>query len=96
MSRTIDRRRPRKLTTAQKVEVARHLEVRLLCRRQEKMFKSIKKTYGLITRLKRTHLYDQYQKTYRDHRNMKRRQEDTLLKDVKARYTREQSVADIQ
>lgn len=96
MSRTIDRRRPRKLTSAQKAEVARHPEVRLLRRRQEKMLVSVRETFGPISKQKGTPIYDQYQKASRDYRNMKRRREETLLKDVKARYTREQPVADIQ
>lgn len=40
--------------------------------------------------------YDDYKKACRDHRNSKRWRENTLLKEVKARYIREQPVVDIQ
>lgn len=96
MSRTIDRRRPRKLNDAQRAEVDRHPEVRLLRRRQKEMFKSIRHQYGPIASMKGTPVYDKYQQVSRDHRNMKRRHEEALLKEVIAKYKREQPVIDIQ
>ena len=74
MSRKIDRRRPRKLNDAQKAQVDRHPEVRLLCRRQKKMFQFIKDNYGPIASMKGTSVYNKYQKAYQAHRNIKRRQ----------------------
>lgn len=96
MSRTIDRRRPRKLTDAQKAEVDRHPELRLLHRRQKNMFKAIRGKCGTIARTKGTLMYDQYQQACRDHRNTKRRHEEALLKEVIAKYKYEQPVLDIE
>lgn len=96
MSRTIDRRRPRKLTTAQQAEANRHPEVRLLYRRlqsQRQWFADKKRT---IASIKGTPIYHEYQKAYLAYRNMKRRQEKALLQEVKARYKKEQPVIDIQ
>lgn len=96
MSRTIDRRRPRKLTAGQQAEVNRHPEVRLLCRRlqsQRQWFADNKRT---IASMKETPIYHEYQKAYLAHRNIKRRQEKALLQEVKARYKKEQPVIDIQ
>lgn len=94
MSRTIDRRRPRKLDDAQKAEVDRHPEVRLLRRRQKKLFEFIRDKHGSIASMKGTPVYDRYQKAFQAHRNMKRRQEAALLQKVKARYKKEQPVTD--
>ncbi len=96
MSRTIDRRRPRKLEAAQKAEVDRHPEVRLLRRRLRSMKKVFQDQKRTIVSTKGTPVYDEYQKAYRAHRNQKRRLEESLLKEVKARYKREQPVIDIQ
>lgn len=46
--------------------------------------------------MKGTSAYNKYQKVYQAHRNMKRRQEEVLLQEVKARYKREEPVLDIQ
>ena len=96
MSRTIDRRRPRKLDAAQRAEVDRHPEVRLLRRRQKTLSKFIREKHGSVVSMKGTPVYDEYQNTYHAHRNMKRRREEALLQEVKARYKREQPVIDIQ
>ena len=96
MSRTIDRRRPRKLNDAQRAEVDQHLEVRLFRRRQKTLFKFIKDQHGSIASIKGTSVYDDYQQAYHAHRNTKRRHEKTLLKEVVARYKKEQPVLDIQ
>ena len=96
MSRTIDRRRPWKLSQSQKTEVNRHPEVRLVRRRQERLREVIKNKYGTITRLKGSIIYDQYQKALRSYRNMKRRQEDRLLQEIKTKFKIEQPVADIE
>lgn len=96
MSRTIDRRRPRRLTAAQQAEVDRHSEVRLLRRRlqsQRKWFKDKKRS---IASIKGTSVYDEYQEFYRTHRNIRRRHEKARLTEVKARYKTEQPVIDIQ
>ena len=96
MSRTIDRPWPWKLNDAQKAQVDRDPEVRLFCRRQNKMFQFIKENYGRIADMKGTSVYNKYQKVYQAYRNMKRLQEEALLQEVKARYKREQPVIDIQ
>lgn len=95
MSRTIDRQQPRKLNDAQKTQLDCRPEVRLLCRRQKKMFQFIKDNHGPIASMKGTSVYNKYQKVYQAHRNMKRRQEEVLLQEIKARYKREQPVIDI-
>ena len=46
--------------------------------------------------MKGTPIYNEYQKVYLAHRNMKRRQEKALLPEMKARYKKEQPVIDIQ
>lgn len=96
MSRTIDRRRPRKLNAAQQSEVDRHPEVKLLRRAQTRLKLFIKREYGPIVSMKGTSIYDNYQRAYHDHRNTRRRHGKVLLKEVKARYKREQPVIDIQ
>ena len=96
MSRTIDRRRPRHLSAAQRAEVDHHPEVRLLHQKQRKIWKLIKDNYGSIRSTKGLSVYYEYQKACRDYRNRKRRQEKALLEEVKARYKREQPVIDIQ
>lgn len=78
MSRTNDRRRPRRLTAAQQAEVNSHPEVRLLRRRfqsQKQWFTDQKRT---VASTKGTPMYDEYQEAYRAHRNIRRRQEDAL------------------
>ncbi len=60
------------------------------------MFQFIKDNHGPIASMKGTSVYNKYQKVYQAHRNMKRRQEEALLQEVKARYKREQPVIDIQ
>ena len=96
MSRTIDRRRPRKLEAAQKAEVDRHPEVRLLRRKLRSLKKVFQDQKISIASTKGTPVHEEYQKAYRAHRNQKRRLEESLLKEVKARYKREQPVIDIQ
>jgi len=96
MSRTIDPRRPRKLTVAEQEEVDRHLEVRLLRRRRQSLRKFFKTRKRSIASMKGTPVYKEYQKTYHAHRNEKRRQEKALLKEVRARYKGDQPVINIQ
>ena len=96
MSRTIDRRRPRKLNVAQQAEVNRHPEVKLLRRRQMKLKESIRDEHGPIVNMKGTSVYNKYRKAYYDFRNTKRRHEKALLNEIKTRYKREQPVIDIQ
>ena len=88
MSRTIDPRRPRKLTPAQQAEVDRHPEVRLLRR--------IRDQKRSVVHKRGTPLYDQYQRAYRAYRNSRRRYEKALLMEVKEKYKKEQPVIDIQ
>ena len=96
MSRTIDQRRPRKLTAAQQAEINRLPKVRALYQRlqsQRQWFTDQKRT---IASTKGTPIYREYQEAYLAYRNMKRRQEKALLREVKARYKKEQPVIDIQ
>ncbi len=60
------------------------------------MFRFIKDHHGPIASMKGTVVYDEYQKASQVHCNTKRQQEAALLKEVKARYKREQPVIDIQ
>ncbi len=79
-----------------KAEVDRHPEVRLLRRRLRLMKKVFQDQKRSIVSTKGTPVYEEYQRAYRAHRNQKRRLEESLLKEVKARYKREQPVIDIQ
>ena len=94
MSRTIDPRRPRKLSLAQKADVDRHPEVRLLRRRLKSLLQTFQKRS--IASMKGTLLYNRYRQTYQAHRNLKRRLENALFIEVKERYKKEQPVIDIQ
>ena len=96
MSRTIDRRRPWKLTATQRSQIDHHPEVKLLRRRQLSIRKYIRENLGPINKLKGTALYGRYQKAYHTYRNTKRRHEESFLKEIKAKYKREQPVIDIQ
>lgn len=96
MSRTIDRRRPRRLTVAHQALINRHPEVKLLHRTKIKLKQFIRGTYGTITSMKGTPIYDQYKKACDDHRKNRRRHEKACLKDVKAKFKKEQPVIDIQ
>jgi len=96
MSRTIDPRRPRRLTLAQQAEVDRHPEVRLLRRRLKLLLQTFQEQKRSIASTKGTPLYDHYRQAYQAHRNLKRRHEKALLTEVKERYKKEQPVIDIQ
>ena len=96
MNRTIDFRWPRKLTAADKIKVERYPEVKFLyrkCRSLKKFFKDRKKS---ITSSKGTPIYDEYQKVCLAYHNTKRRCEEAILREIKARYKKEQPVIDIQ
>ena len=94
MSRTIDPRRPRKLTAADKVKVDRHPEIKLLYRKRRSLRKFFKDRKQSITSSKGTPIYDEYQKVCSAYRNTRRRCEEATLREVKARY-KEQPVIDI-
>ena len=96
MSRTIDRRRPRRLDASGQAEVDRHPEVRLLRRKQQSLKEILKANNRSIASRKGTSLYDEYRKASHAHRNMKRRCTEALLKEVKAKWKKEQPVIDIQ
>lgn len=96
MSCIINRQRPRTLNDAQRAEVDQHPKMRLLYQRQKTLFKFIKDQHKSIASIKGTSVYDDYQRAYHDHRNTKRRHEKALLKEVVARYKKEQPVLDIQ
>ncbi len=96
MSRTIDPRRPRKLSPAQQAEVDRHPEVRLLHRRLKSLLQTFQDRKCSIASTRGTPLHDHYRQAYQAHRNLKRRHERALLIEVKKRYKKEQPVIDIQ
>lgn len=96
MSRTIDRRRPRRLTAAHQALIDRHSEVKLLRRTKVKLKQFIRGTYGTIISMKGTPIHDQYKKACDNHRKNRRRHEKACLKDIKARFKMEQPVIDIQ
>ena len=96
MSRTIDPRRPRRLTTAQRAEVQRHPEVKLLHRRLRSLQQIFRDRKRSIASMKGTSLHHEYQNAYRTHRKVQRRYEGAFLKEVRARYKVEQPVIDIQ
>ena len=96
MSRTIDPRRPRKLTAAQQTEVDRHPEVKLLYRRRKSLLKFFKDQKISIASTKGTPIYSEYQQCYHTYRNTRRRLQEALLIEVKANYNKEQPVIDIQ
>ena len=95
MSRTIDPRRPRKLSLAQKTEVNRNPEVRLLYRRLRLLLQTFSGQKRSIANMKGTPSYYQYRQAYQAHRNLKRRHEKALLVKIKDKYKREQPVIDI-
>ncbi|MCJ1343077.1 hypothetical protein MMC31_001268 [Peltigera leucophlebia] len=87
MSRTIDCRQPRKLNDAQRAEVNQHLEVRLLHRRQKTLFKFIKDQHGSIASIRGDRITTIA---------IRSDGEKALLKEVVAKYKKEQPVLDIQ
>ena len=96
MSRTIDPRRPRKLSLAQQAEVDRYPDVRLLRRRLKSLLQTFRDQKRSIASAKGALLYDRYRQAYQAHRNLRRRHEKALLTKVKERYKKEQPVIDIQ
>ena len=88
ISRTIEPRRPRKLTPAQQAEVDRYPEVRLLQRIRDQK-RSVAGGRGTLS-------YEQYQRAYWAYRNSRRRRKKAFLIEVKKRYKKEQPVIDIQ
>jgi hypothetical protein len=96
MSRTIDSRRSRQLNLAQKKEIDRHFEVRLLRRRLKSLQQTFHNQKRSIASTKKTSLYDHYRQAYQAHRNLKRRHQKTLLIKIKKRYKKKQSMIDIQ
>lgn len=65
MSRTIDRRRSRKLSSTQKFQMFQEFEVRVVHRRIEFFFHSIKNQYRIVKKSKKTKSYDEYQQAFR-------------------------------
>ena len=96
ISRTIDPRRPRKLSLTQQAEIDRYPEVRLLHRQLKSLLRTFQEQKRSIASMKGTPLYNHYRRTYQSHRNMRRRHEKALLTEVKERYKKEQPVIDIQ
>ena len=89
ISRIIDPRRPRKLSLAQKVEIDRHPEVKLLYRRLKTLLYTFQDQKRSIANIKGTPLYNYYRQAYQAYRNLKRRLEKALLIEIKERYKKE-------
>lgn len=96
MSCTINHRRSQRLEAAQKSKIDHHSEMRFLRWRLRSMKKVFQDQKRIMISIKNTFVYKKYQKVYRAHRNKKWRYEKSLLKEIKARYKREQSMINIQ
>ena len=95
MTRSIDPRCPRRLSKSQLDEVKQHPEVILLLRRRNNLWMRIRAEYGKIAHAKGTDEYYQYQEAYRRHRSKRKAVQKALMKQVQARYRKQQPVADI-
>ena len=96
MSRTIDKRRPTKLTDAQREQIAHHPELERLRKAADGLQHLVKKHNLSMRSLKGTKTYDDYQKLKRKHRNRQRCLEKSHLAVVKEQFQHEQSVIDVQ
>ncbi|MCJ1478787.1 hypothetical protein MMC13_007471 [Lambiella insularis] len=94
MSRTMDSRRPRKLTEAQSASVEHHPLVCKLRRKRDRLKATIRDRGMSIASQHGT--YEQYKKIRQEYRNEKQRQRATLLIEVKERYKMEQPLIDIR
>ncbi|KAK5109961.1 hypothetical protein LTR85_001800 [Meristemomyces frigidus] len=96
MTRTMDARQPRHLDAKQMAEVDRHPEVHLLRRTRDSLAKRIREIHRTITRAKGTKLHETYQGVLKEHGKKRKAISKTLLKHVKARYRKQQALADIE
>ncbi len=93
MSRWIDTRRPRELTTEQKASIDRDPEVRELIRRRDHLKRLV---VGPIAGCKGTRGYDKLQKSKQEVVKAKKRRTYALLKEVRQTFDDEQAVIDIE
>ncbi|CAK4031768.1 C2H2 finger domain-containing [Lecanosticta acicola] len=96
MLRSIDTRRPRKLTESQAMDVNQHPDVRVLSRRKRRLRKQINDTLGTVTSTKGTQAYQLFKQIERDLRSTKRAVARKLLVDSQTRFRETQPVADIE
>ncbi|KAJ9644078.1 hypothetical protein H2199_003946 [Coniosporium tulheliwenetii] len=96
MSRTIDKRRPRTLTSEQVQEAHRHPEVQNLFRIKDDLKTQIKARGRTISSLQGTKIHEEYKKAQRAYLSEFEYQKKALLSEVKRRYRKEQPVTDIQ
>jgi hypothetical protein len=93
MSRSIDKRRPRELTTEQKTSVAQDPELKRLIRQRAKMRRSFG---GPVKRYKGTPMYNKYQESQRRVTNTRQRLLHALRKKVRDNFDHDQAVIDIK
>ncbi|KAF2158757.1 hypothetical protein M409DRAFT_30718 [Zasmidium cellare ATCC 36951] len=95
MSRTIDPRRPTKLSEAEQAQVKQHPEVKLHRRRRDGLKSRIRDKYGPMTRAKGTLIYNKYHAARRDHEKAVKAARKAMLAKSKTIYRKRQPVADI-
>ena len=95
MSRTIDRRRPKRLTELQRAEVDRHPEVKLILRTRTNL-RALIRDRGGIKKVTGTVLRANYENACREYRKVRNRLQKAFLREAKSRYKKEQPVIDIQ
>ena len=89
MTRSIDPRRPRHLTSKQFLEVRRHPEVKLLSRRRLALTKKKRIQYKTITKCKGTAVHRDYKEVCRKHTQKLKAVRKSILANVKATYHRQ-------
>ena len=75
--------------------MGRHPEVKLLLRVRKNLAKRIRDKHGAISRTKGTKVYEAYQHVHRAHRSKRKAVHKALMAEVKARYRKQQPLADI-
>ena len=97
MSRTIDPRRPRKLTTAQLAEIDQQPTVKELFRRREKLKNELRQAKEEDADMERIILLrTKHKEAQQAYRNEKRNQKDLLTRKIREQYKWQQPVIDIQ
>ncbi|KAF2216846.1 hypothetical protein CERZMDRAFT_92918 [Cercospora zeae-maydis SCOH1-5] len=96
MLRSIETRRPRKLTETQAFDVTQHPEVKLLSRKKRRLRKHINDTLGTVSSTEGTPAYHLFKQVERDLRSTKRAVARKLLIDSQAHFRETQPVADIE
>ena len=97
MSRSIDTKRPQELSKAQRSDVDRHPELKLLTQTIKGLEDYALKTYkSSIRKLNGTPISDKYRKLKSDYHKKRRRFRNAYLEEVKDRYKKEQPAIDVQ